>query len=106
MEKPILHRGQHHHRPAADLPPLQEPLSASQPSNTTLPTSTTCSALACTTTARKGPGMVGIFVGFAALCHSCLDAAASHTAAPGNGHCSTKLTVHLLLAADAAESGL
>lgn len=38
--------------------------------------------------------------------HSCPAAAASHTAAPGNGHCSTKLTVHLLLAADAAESGL
>lgn len=38
--------------------------------------------------------------------HSCLDAAASHTAVPGNGHCSTKLTVHLLLTADTAESGL
>ena len=28
------------------------------------------------------------------------------TAAPSNGHCGTKLTVHLLLAADAGESGL
>lgn len=28
------------------------------------------------------------------------------TAARSNGHCSTKLTVHLLLAADAGESGL
>lgn len=57
-EKPSQHRGQHHHpalrRPAADLSPFQEPLSASQPSNTTLPTSTTCSALACTTTALGG----------------------------------------------------
>lgn len=46
------------HRPAADLSPFQEPLSASQPSNTTLPTPATCSALACTPRAlggQKGP---------------------------------------------------
>lgn len=101
-----------------------ESLSASQPFNATLPTSTTCSAFPALASAVQ-PSVVkeekkpknavawhGSFqraMGFTASHRQARLAAMlmrRRTAARSNGHCSTKLTVHLLLAADAGESGL
>lgn len=125
MGKNNLRRGQCHrptlHRKAVDLSLFQESLFASQPFNVTLPTSTTCSAfpaLASAATAlgsqkmpwhRMDPSSEQWGLQPPPWFHQARLAAMlmhRHTAVWSNGHCSTKLTVHLLLTADAGESGL
>lgn len=120
MEKYNLHRGQCHrptlHSKTVGLSLFQELLllHASR-SRMTLPTSTTCSALAPAAMALdsektpwRGTDPSSERWGFQVppRHHRARLAAAlmpRHTAAWSNGHCGTKLTVHLLLAADAGE---
>lgn len=127
MEKTNLHLGQCHqpvlHRKAVGLSPFQESLFSSQPFNVTLPTSTTCSAFPALASAamalgsqkknppwhRMDPSSKQRGLQAPPRHHQARLAAMlmrRHTAAWSNGHCGTKLTVHLLLAADAGESGL